>query len=140
MKIVINKCFGGFGLSKDAIIELHRLKDPHIEEITPKEYFGDEEYSKSEEYRKQHYDTCGLPLVDGKILLDNHRCDYNAKKGEEYSPRACKLLVFVVNKLKEKANGKCAKLEIVKIPKDIKFEIDEYNGVETIHEKHRSWG
>jgi len=53
--------------------------------------------------------------------------------------RTCPLLVRVVEEMGEKANGRFAKLEIIEIPDDIKFEIDEYDGFESIHEKHRSW-
>ena len=41
--------------------------------------------------------------------------------------------------MKEKANGPCASLEIVQIPDDVEYEIDEYDGSESIHEVHRSW-
>ena len=39
----------------------------------------------------------------------------------------------------EKASGELAKLEIVDIPDGISWEIDEYDGLETVHETHRSW-
>ena len=48
-------------------------------------------------------------------------------------------LVEVVEKLGLRANGECADLKIVDIPEDIEYYIDDYDGVETIHEAHRSW-
>jgi len=30
-------------------------------------------------------------------------------------------------------------LKIIEIPEDVDWEVDEYDGLETIHEKHRSW-
>lgn len=50
------------------------------------------------------------------------------------------LLIQVVEELQEKANGSCAKLKIVEIPDGIEWEIDEYDGQESIHEKHDTWG
>lgn len=55
--------------------------------------------------------------------------------------RANPKLVEVVEKLGEEANGPCASLRVIEIPDDVKeWYIDEYDGVETIHEKHRYWG
>ena len=54
-------------------------------------------------------------------------------------PRNDTDLVEVVESLKDKANGSCAILSIVKIPDGIEWEISEYDGLETVEEKHRSW-
>ena len=48
-------------------------------------------------------------------------------------------LVAVVEELGEEANGKFSELEVVEIPDSVKWEIDNYDGIETIHEVHRSW-
>lgn len=48
-------------------------------------------------------------------------------------------LVEVVELLGDKANGSYAKLRIVEIPDDVNFVIEEYDGIESIHEAHRSW-
>ena len=49
------------------------------------------------------------------------------------------VLIKVVEALGEKANGTFAELKIVEIPDGTDWEIDEYDGSETIHEKHKSW-
>ena len=135
MEIVINTCYGRFGLSEEAIIELHKLKCPHIKEMTEEEYFG-KGYFNTKEKRTQHLKFCSIPSINGTLLLDDHSYDSD----EEYKPRTCKLLVKVVKKLGKKANGDHAKLSIIEIPNDVDFEISEYDGIETIHEKHMSWG
>lgn len=54
-------------------------------------------------------------------------------------PRNDSDLIEVVELFKDKANGKCASLSIAKIPDDVEWEISEYDGLETVEEKHRSW-
>ena len=39
----------------------------------------------------------------------------------------------------EKASGELSKLSIVEVPDDIQWEIDDYDGMESVHELHRSW-
>jgi hypothetical protein len=49
-------------------------------------------------------------------------------------------LIECVEKLGEKANGRCAELKIVEIPEDVEYQIKEYDGSEWIAENHRTWG
>lgn len=95
MKIVINRCFGGFGISKEAY-----------------DYLGIEcQYRYGFWFPK---DYCNIQRNDPQLV----KC---------------------VETLGKKANGKCAKLKVVEIPNDVDWEITDYDGVETIEEKHRSW-
>ncbi len=48
-------------------------------------------------------------------------------------------LVKVVEELGTKASGTCANLVIVEIPDDVEWFIDEYDGWETVREKHKTW-
>ncbi len=129
MKIVINACFGGFGLSPEAEIKLHKLGCSHTKTITQDTYFN---ITKDEGLRKEHIECLKIPVLkNGDLIVDNHR---------EYKARTCKNLIKVVKEMGEKANGKYSKLKIVKIPDGIKWDIDEYDGFETIEEEHRSWG
>ena len=41
---------------------------------------------------------------------------------------------------KSHKNIKHSKETIVKIPANVEYEIDDYDGMESIHEKHKSWG
>lgn len=54
--------------------------------------------------------------------------------------RADPLLVQAVEELGVEADGQHARLKVVEIPDGVDYEIDDYDGVETIHEKHRVWG
>lgn len=118
MKVVINKCWGGFGLSTDAVEWLMKNKN----------WKAVPEDSKK----------------DGKITEWTH--PDSIKMWGKYSAntygikRDDKDLVAVVEALGEKANSAHASLKIVKIPNGIKWEIDEYDGQESINEQYRSWG
>ena len=39
----------------------------------------------------------------------------------------------------DKAGGCYARLEIIEIPDKVEWEIDEYDGLEWVAEKHRRW-
>jgi hypothetical protein len=50
-------------------------------------------------------------------------------------------LIECVEKLGDKrASGKYACLKVVEIPDGVDWEINDYDGCETVHEKHRIWG
>lgn len=49
------------------------------------------------------------------------------------------MLIQVIEDLSSKANEKYAELKVVIIPYDVKYGIDEYDGMESIHEVHRRW-
>jgi hypothetical protein len=49
------------------------------------------------------------------------------------------ILLEVVDELGTEANGQCAKIKIIEIPDDVEWEISEYDGIEHVAEKHRTW-
>jgi len=135
MKVVVNKCFGGFGLSEKAYEKLIEYGIPVIK------------------YEEEQRDKNGLvirnPLYDEKVIFDNNLNEssktysllgrYWDTWANSYENRSNPILVKVVEELGGEANSKYADLEIVEIPDNIEWVIDEYDGIETIHEKHRSW-
>jgi len=75
---------------------------------------------------EQAYKSLGLKW-------DGYGYKYNDKRT---NPK----LIKVIEKIgEEMASGKNAKIKIVEIPDNIGWEISEYDGTETVHEKHRSW-
>lgn len=132
MKIVINKCFGGFGISEEAIEKLLATDCKHISRHDPRTYFGgndwEEKFSNASQSKSK---MMRIMVRDGTVICDEHQDDVN---------RSCPHLVTVVEDLREQANGWAAELAVVDIPDGTEWEIDEYNGTETIHEKRRSWG
>lgn len=88
-----------------------------------------------------------LAYPEGKIWHEmsheerrNHNelsCSHQFDK--RWEDRADPLLVQVVEELGEKSYGEFGKLKVVEIPDGTDYEIDDYDGMETIHEKHHSW-
>lgn len=90
VKVVINTCWGGFGLSEEAL----RL----------------------------------------------YRQEINNEEVEEWDiQRDDPILVEVVEEMGEKANTNYSDLQIVEIPADVQYTIEEYDGAEHIAEVHRTW-
>ena len=49
------------------------------------------------------------------------------------------VLIQVVEELGDAASGRYSSLKIVEIPDDIKWQIEEYDGMEHVAEEHRTW-
>ncbi len=130
MKIVINKCFGGFGLSEQAYEQLIEWGVPVLKYET----------DSSDE---QIYDRELTPPDDPFSAL------YHKFKGtrgaERYwdnwtsQTRTHPLLLRVVEELGDAANGPYAKLKIVDVPDGVEWHLDYYDGIESVEEVHRSW-
>lgn len=113
-EIVINKCHGGFGLSHEA--ERLYLKLAMID------YTTEDRLSRDETTR-----LGPQPMIDGVVWVSS-----DLKRDDP-------VLVSVVKRLGEKANGRYADLKIVKIPASVEWEIMDYDGQEWVAEQHRTW-
>jgi hypothetical protein len=91
-KVVINTCFGGFGLSELGRVAIAERKRMKLEDLN--------------EYE--------LP-----------RDDYD--------------LVAVVEGLGKLAHDTFSALKVVEIPADVQWDIAEYDGLEHVAERHRTW-
>lgn len=129
-KIILNKCYGGFELSK-------------------KTY---ELYAKKK----------GLELYTYTMTIENNKCKYKYSDGSDFfivyftknfgnnveiskedyekyvlslreEAREDKTLIEVVEELGEEASGTFGELEIVEIPDNAFFIIDNYDGIETLY-------
>lgn len=119
MKIAINKCYGGFSLSNEAGIELRKL-DVNVT------------------LKGEKYSDGNCMNIINDLYLNNE--NFGIKDNNYHKWRSDKRLIQVIEKLGvEKASGEYSKIRIIDIPNDIEWDIDEYDGIETIHEKHRSW-
>lgn len=137
MKIVINVCFGGFGLSDAAMHRYAELKGLRL--YPEKGQFGLTTYwtkPKSERPIQPAGPWPSLPLDDRKAY---NKAYSESTLYDRDIPRNDRALVQVAEELGEKASGRCAKLKIVEIPDDARWEISEYDGTEEVREVSRSW-
>ena len=92
LKVVINKCYGGFGITDECLKLYNKLSGKKLE---------------------RYYDI------------------------QRHNPN----LIKAIEQLGEnESSGECAELKIVEIPNGKEYTIDEYDGMETIHEKVEEWG
>jgi hypothetical protein len=150
MKVVINTCYGGFSLSTKAVKKIAKLQGREcyaFKRDSDGKYVavGDEE-----QVFVTHFDTMYPNHVFASCNEDwaSSTTEERQRLGRLYNEhfltnrpenRSDPLLVQVVEELGEEANGSYAKLKIVEIPDDVEYTIDEYDGVEHIAEKHRTW-
>ena len=113
MKLVINTCYGGFGLSTEAKLKYLQLKT----QVSP-----DSIIYKQVSWFDEFY-------VDGKEI------EFYDRDLERNDP----VLIEVVELLGAKASGEYSNLKIVEIPDDVEWYVEEYDGMEHIAEQHRTW-
>ena len=136
MKVVINSCFGGFGLSNKGIKRYLELqgKECWFYKQTKYEYNdGKDEYILSDENDDSLFVICNTKYL-GEVT---NELDDDFYYGD--ISRTDENLIKVVKELGSEANSKFSDLKIVEIPDDVEWDIDDYDGIDTIHEIHRSW-
>jgi hypothetical protein len=114
MKIVINKKYGNFSLSEEAVLFYGDKKGLNIIAIR-------DEVSKD----INHY-----YLNEEKE--ENSFCEWEIERTDP-------VLVEVVEQLGDLADTRHTRLKVVEVPDDVKWYIHDYNGIESVYEKHRIW-
>jgi len=144
-EIVINRCWGRFNLSHEAIMLYAKLSGfklyPFVE-IREKE--GKKWSPTTDKYRPyvnelskdNPYD---LIFYTKKPLNKDGSYDNNSWFGDDDIERDDLNLIKVVKKLKEESYNSLSELKIVKIPFNIKWTIEDYDGMESVEEEHKSY-
>jgi hypothetical protein len=145
MKLVINKCYGGFSLSHEGVMLYAKLSGiklfPYVRNRTSGSYIidaYDRWVGQTDDPFSIHYMT--KDFGDSYKWEDVKEEGNSAYFSDRDIPRDDPNLVKVVEKLGEKANGRCASLAIVDIPDDVEWDVEEYDGNEWVAEHHRTWG
>ena len=120
MKVVINRCFGGFGISNTAFEKILERKNIAYEKVDAKFKFRNDEYD---------YYKAGMVGQDDGYLSEH----------DIFSDRSDPDLIAVIEEMGESANGWAAEIAIVDIPDDVEWHIHEYDGLEHVAENHRTW-
>ena len=140
MKVAINRCFGGFSLSHEAVMRYFEIKGITVYPEQGKDYWKFWTYwtVKPEDRieSKEGDDFYKLPMEE--------RAAYNKAHSEQtiYErdiERHDPALVQTVEELGDRANGAHAELTVVEIPDDVDYHINEYDGNEHVAERHRTW-
>jgi len=112
-KIVINTCYGGFGsLSKAAV---HRAVE--LGWVITEGYNDQGNYINPK--AEVHYGT-SYSINEENVKRDN------------------KVLVQLIKELGKDISS-CTNYKVVEIPDDVKWIIEDYDGIEWVAEKHRTW-
>jgi hypothetical protein len=140
-KVVINSTRGGFGLSPEAALELYGrccrgIQAKRVEDVFPEKGDGSALDFDEQIHRWRSYLSSYKPLdpfqtyfsPDEKFVLACPTIDRDDPD-----------LVAVVEQLGARANGPLSTLEIVEIPEDFVWQIEECNGLEHVAEAHRTW-
>ena len=118
-KVVINACYGGFGLSEEAMrlyaqkkgLDFYVWRDPKYSSDIFKQYFT--------------ADPSVMATIDDDFWRKYSLLDDDIERTDP-------VLIEVVEELGEKANGLAANLVIEELPKGTLYRITEYDGFEGI--------
>lgn len=140
MKIVINGCFGGFGLSRKAMKKYAELKGINLYPEKENAFGYTTYWTVPEEERQEVKEDDAFYAMSLE-----ERVAYNKKMASQQLydrdiARDDPMLVLAVETLGSKqASGMFAELRIVEIPDGVKWEIEENDGNEWVAEAHRTW-
>ena len=118
-RVVYNACYGGFGLSAEAVRRYAEIAGITLYEHT-------DEFGFTAVYRvpREEYE---------RLLAAGEREAANAAYFSVYDlSRTDPVLVQVVDELGERANGQYAQLFIAEVPAGTRYRIDEYDGLESV--------
>ena len=137
MKVVINTCHGGFGLSHEAMLRYAEIKNI---KLYPEDtgYGSYTYYTVPKDKRTPHCSSWHDLSIEERTRLNEQWRNERIYDGE--IPRNDEVLVQIVKELgSKKASGRFANLKVVNIPDEVEWEIDDYDGMEIVAEVHRTW-
>lgn len=140
MKLVVNRCYGGYTLSTKAVLRVLKLKGKKVfayVQTNPNDYARKVENLKlidesfqGELFDRIYYFSEELDLcANGDISFDELR--YKNEIDVNFD-REDKDLVQIVEELDAEASTNLSELEVLEIPDKHEYYIDDYDGVERI--------
>lgn len=118
MKVAINNCFGGFGLSEKAFEMLLNRKGVEHQKVRTGFSLSPVTFYKA-----------GVEPSADTFLYEY---DYTIDRSDPD-------LIAVIEALGKEVNTNYSDVVIVEIPDDVKWTVSEYDGLEHVAEVHRTW-
>ena len=138
MKVAYNACYGGFSLSNLALDKFAEKKGIKLFWYNQEDHGGI--------YKKVYDALDGVNRYYNPFMEDMGESFSEIKKGTFYyasfhedESRTDKDLIDVIEELGDKASGSCSELSIAEIPDGADFEIDDYDGFESVEPPRQSW-
>lgn len=151
VRVVINQCFGGFGLSAQAEVAYLARKGKQAFFYTEDRSSGDRSgqsdlvrvdaadvgrslfsYTSTRDFGERVSSDDFWGKGEGNDNKDWYFYDDNLDRDDPD-------LVAVVEELGAAADGGYAKLAVVEVPDGVSWHIHEYDGTEHVAEDHRTW-
>lgn len=142
MKLVVNKCYGGFSVSHEAIMRYGELKGYDVvlytrDDDTEADFavyrrITDEEFETLSLWEIMYVvnppegETFELHYDDPDLVEFLSTYDFEKRRAEPE-------FIQVVEELGTRANGRFANLRLVEIPDGAEWNISDYDGLETVH-------
>jgi len=137
-KIVVNSCYGGFGISEAGMLRYAELKGitlwPETNQFRMMTY-----YTVPPELRVQQLSPEEWHAASTEERMARNDAYSNQTMHCSDIDRDDPALVQVVEELGAAAADQFAELRIADVPDDVKWCIDEYDGQEWVAEVHRKW-
>lgn len=118
-KIVINRCYGGFGISIACAEKMAALG--------------------SEQAKEELKEYEATPKPEKQSIFAWFGYGYSEKFPNSYKRTDPHLIQAIEELGSKEASGSMSELHIVSIPDGISWEISDYDGMESIHETHSVW-
>jgi hypothetical protein len=137
-KVVVNSCYGGFGISEAGMLRYAELKGitlyPETSQFHTMTY-----YTVPPEQRVQPLSTDEWVAATTEQRMASNDAYSNQTLHCADIARDDPALVQMVEELGKAAADNFAELRIAEVPDDVKWYIDEYDGQEWVAEVHRRW-
>ena len=139
-EIVINRCYGVFGLSVKAMYRLAELKGLTLYQVESDGYELNSYHLVTDKDKDKDKGMLLFSLfstVPPEEITDSRDWRFSNSSFRRDDTD----LIQVVKELGEdEASGSFASLKVVEVPDDISWTIEEYDGIEWIAEAHKTWG
>lgn len=152
-KVIINKCFGGYGFDPFTVqkyadakgVQLYWYKrDYNVDVDALKEYMVKTPFETimKDDSLRMGYAALTRDVGDTYIRdwkNENALADEFGIKNDD-SSRTDPVLIGIIEKYGDANAHGCHAPTVVEVPDGVEWMIEEYDGFETLHEKHRVFG